>query len=75
MNTPVTVENNYLTYKLEKVYFNLNQYIANHGKDLTQHQLSSLKKCFVSDELSYEEYKLGRNAHGSHREPPAEDPE
>lgn len=75
MSDSTTIENNYLTFKLEKVYFLLNQYICNHGKDLTPHQLESLKKCYRADELSYSEYKLGKNADGSHREPPAEDPE
>jgi hypothetical protein len=75
MSDASSVDKNYLTYKLDKVYFLLNQYIANHGKDLTPHQLSTLKKCFVSDELSYEEYKLGKNADRAYRERFAEDPE
>lgn len=69
------VEINYLTYKLEKVYFLLEQYTQNHGKALTQEQLTALKKCYTIDSISYAEYKLGKHANGPYREPFAEDPE
>lgn len=66
---------NYLTYKLDKVYFNLEQFINNHGKDLTEQQRNALRKCYLQDWISYEEYKMGRHANGPYREPFAEDPE
>lgn len=66
---------NYLTYKLEKVYFNIDQFIQSHGKDLTEQQRTALTKCYLQDSLSYEEYKMGRHADGPYREPFAEDPE
>ena len=69
------IDINYLTYKLEKVYFLLDQYISNHGKELTHQQYVALRKCFVPDSVSYEEYKLGKHADGPYREPFAEDPE
>lgn len=69
------IDINYLTYKLEKVYFLLEQYTQTHEKELTTQQYNALKKCYAPDSISYEEYKLGRHANGAYREPFAEDPE
>lgn len=66
---------NYLTYKLNKVYFLLDQFLQSHGKDLTDHQRTALTKCYLQDSLSYKEYTMGRHVDSSYREPFAEDPE
>lgn len=70
-----SVDINYLTYKLDKVFHLLDQFIATHGNNLPKESLAALVRAYKPDAITYDEWKQRLHAHGPNPEGPDEDPE